>query len=167
MGRDDSDFVEYSAARWRSLVRSAICLGCQPTEAEDLAQTTLLKCYVSWRKVIRADDQDAYVYRILVNTMRDARRRPWRRETPSEAMPEVPLADHTAAVHVVDALHRASTGLSESHRQVVVLRYLAGLTEQQTASVLGIAVGTVKSRSARALDQLARDTNLSDLPGGA
>ena len=36
-------------------------------------------------------------------------------------------------------------------RAVVVLRYFAHLTEQQTASVLGIAPGTVKSRLSRAL----------------
>ena len=44
--------------------------------------------------------------------------------------------------------------LSEHHREVVALRFFAGLSEHETAEVLGCAVGTVKSRLSRALDQL-------------
>ena len=46
-----------------------------------------------------------------------------------------------------------------------MLRYYAHLTEQQMASVLGVAPGTVKSRLSRALKILADDPNLSDLRG--
>ena len=46
--------------------------------------------------------------------------------------------------------------LSEPYRQVVVCRYLLDLDEAETASVLGVPRGTVKSRLRRALDQLAR-----------
>ncbi len=56
--------------------------------------------------------------------------------------------------------------LGPESRAVVVLRYYADLTERQTADVLGIALGTVKSRMSRALAQLATDPHLSDLPGG-
>ncbi|MDQ3485722.1 MAG: hypothetical protein M3445_10005, partial [Actinomycetota bacterium] len=49
-------------------------------------------------------------------------------------------------------------------RAVVVLRYFADLTEQQTADALGVPSGTVKSRLSRALDHLADDPNLCDLP---
>ncbi len=50
-------------------------MGCDANEAEDWAQTTLVTCYVSWSKVSKTDDQDAYVYRILANTLRSARQR--------------------------------------------------------------------------------------------
>jgi DNA-directed RNA polymerase specialized sigma24 family protein len=47
-----------------------------------------------------------------------------------------------------------------------VLRFYADLSERETADVLGIPVGTVKSRLSRAIVQLAADPHLSDLPGG-
>ena len=81
----DPDFATYAAARWASLVRSAVFLGCSREDAQDLAQVTLLRCYVSWAKVQRADDRDAYVYRVLLNCLRDSRRRRWWGERPHRA----------------------------------------------------------------------------------
>ena len=43
-----------------------------------------------------------------------------------------------------------------------MLRYFAHLTEEQTAAILGIPSGTVKSRMSRALKQLATSAHLSD-----
>lgn len=65
-----------------------------------------------------------------------------------------------------DAIHRALGELSKVNREVVVLRYYAHLSERQTAEVLGIAPGTVKSRLSRALDRLADNNHLSDLAEG-
>ena len=50
----DGDFSAYAAARWGNLVRSAVVLGCTLEDAHDLAQTTLNRCYMSWRKVSKA-----------------------------------------------------------------------------------------------------------------
>lgn len=47
---DDGDFSAFASARWGSLVRSAVFLGCSLDEAHDLVQTTLLRCYTAWRK---------------------------------------------------------------------------------------------------------------------
>lgn len=73
----DTEFGEYVAARWTRLVRAAVLLGCSRPEAEDVTQTALTRCPVKWSKVQRADDRDTYVYRILVNTFTDSRRRRW------------------------------------------------------------------------------------------
>lgn len=163
----DGDFSAYAAARWPTLVRSAVFLGCSPHEAQDLAQTTLMRCYASWPRVQRADDRDGYVYKILLNSLRDSRSRRWWGELPTQALPELASADETGAIDVADAVHRALANLSRAHRDVVVLRYFAHLSEQQTARALGIAPGTVKSRLSRALAQLATDAHLLDLPQGA
>ena len=45
-------------------------------------------------------------------------------------------------------------GLPEDQRSVVALRYFAGLSEEEVATALGIAEGTVKSRTSRALERL-------------
>lgn len=79
---EDGEFSAYASARWATLVRSAVFLGCTLDEAHDLVQTTLLRCFTAWRKVENANDRDAYVYRILLNCYRDSRRRRWGREHP-------------------------------------------------------------------------------------
>lgn len=162
----DADFADYVGARWSVLVRSAVALGYDLDQAQDVVQTALLRCYTSWRRVERADDRDAYVYTVLLNCHRDSRRRLWWGERASDELPDTGISDDTARVAATDAVHRALTDLSVPHREVVVLRYYAHLSEQQTAVALGIAPGTVKSRLARAMAQLATSPHLHDQPEG-
>jgi RNA polymerase sigma-70 factor (sigma-E family) len=162
----DEDFSEYVDARWPSLVRSALLLGCTRTEAEDLVQTTLLRCYTRWPRVQRATDRDAYVYRVLVNCRNDSRRRFWWNERPTGQLPERTAPDQGVDFEQADAVRRALAGLSEANRTAVVLRYYAGLTEAEIAETLGIRPGTVKSRISRGLAQLGTDDQLTDLHDG-
>jgi RNA polymerase sigma-70 factor (sigma-E family) len=162
-GRHDAEFDEYVVLRWDRLVRGAILLGCSPNEAGDIVQTALTKCLVRWGRVRRADDRDAYVHTVVVNTFIDSRRRRWRGERPTAEVPEVVAADRTLDVLRRDAIDRSLAGLSPEQRVAVVLRYHHDLTEAQMASVLGIAPGTVKSRLSRALARLAEDPQLADL----
>jgi RNA polymerase sigma-70 factor (sigma-E family) len=164
MSRND-EFSEYVAASWPRLVRAAVLLGCSPAEAEDVVQTALMRCLVHWRKVERADDRDAYVHRILVNTFTSSRRRLWTREHATARMPETPSLDHTVAIDTADAVLRSLDRLNRDQRTAVVLRYYAHLSEQQMAAALGVATGTVKSRLSRALKVLAEDPHLAELRG--
>jgi RNA polymerase sigma-70 factor (sigma-E family) len=169
MARDE-DFTDYMSSRWSTLVRSAVLLGCSRDDAEDLVQTTLARCYAAWPKVARADNRDAYVYRMLVNALTDSRRRHWWGERPTADLPDpADTADPLADIDVSDAVERALAGLSTEQRAVLVLRFFAHLSEAQTADALGIAAGTVKSRTSRALAALADNehlTNLTDRPDG-
>ncbi|WP_370249619.1 SigE family RNA polymerase sigma factor [Nocardioides sp.] len=161
--RDDVEFSDFVATRWARLVRAAVLLGCTPHEAEDVVQTALTRCLVKWRQVQRADDRDAYVYRVVVNTFTDGRRRRWTGERPTEVLPDAAApGDATAAVDERDRVVRALAQLGGDARTAVVLRYYAHLTEQQMAVALGVAPGTVKSRLSRALRDLA--PHLSDTP---
>jgi DNA-directed RNA polymerase specialized sigma24 family protein len=94
----DEEFTRFVADRWATVVRAARLLGCSATEAEDVVQTALVKCYVAWPRVRRADDPDAYVYRILVNTHRSALRRMSSREAPADLRPlsRLPAPTRTA-----------------------------------------------------------------------
>lgn len=160
----DADYAAYVRESWSTLVRSAVFLGCPLHEAEDLAQTTLVRCYTAWPSVAAADNRAAYVYRMLLNCLRDSKRRRWWGERPAERLPESgTVRDHTADVDTADAVHRALAGLTKINRDVVVLRYFTGLSEQQTAEVLDVPAGTVKSRLSRSLSLLAQDDHLSDL----
>lgn len=164
---DDAEYDDYVLARWPALVRSAVGLGCDPEEARDLVQTALLRCYVAWRKVRKARDRDAYVYTILLNCFRDSRRRQWWGEVPTADLPDRGSTDPMVDADLADAVRRALADLDEGQRAVVVLRYFAHLSEAQTAAVLGIQPGTVKSRLSRALARLAVHPQLSDPVEGA
>lgn len=162
----DADFSEYAAARWHTLVRTGVLLGCDVRESEDLAQQTLLRCYLKWAHVERALDRDAYVARLQLNLLRQSRRRRWWGEYASDRMPDRPVSDTTAQIDDADALARALRQLPEAQRQVVVLRHYLHFTEQQVAQATGVARGTVKSRLSRALATLAANPDLAALREG-
>lgn len=155
------DFSEYVAARRPSLVRAAVLMGCPQPDAEDVVQTALLRCFRSWRRVVGADQPDAYVYRVLVNTLNDARSRRWNGELPTETLPETPAEQFDPASGLT--VRRALAAMSPEHRQVLVLRYYADLSERETADVLRLPAGTVKSRTSRALAALAAHDDVRSL----
>lgn len=169
---NEAAYADYVEQSWPTLVRAAVFLGARPHEAEDLAQTTLVRCYTGWDRVNSADNRDAYVYRMLLNCLRDVRRTRWWKDRQYE-IPDAPGRDTSGAgtdaaerIAVADAVHRALAALSKPNRDVVVLRYFVQLTEKQTAAALGIPPGTVKSRLSRALAHLAANDHLLDLSGG-
>ena len=162
----ESAFATYAAARWLTLARSAVLLGAGHHEAEDLAQATLMKAYVSWSRVAAASHPDAYVMKILINEFRSSRRRRWWQERPTALLPEEVAPDTTDGVDGADAVAHALDGLGAGQREVVVLRYYAHLTDRQIADALGVAEGTVKSRLSRAHRQLASDEHLHALRDG-
>ena len=166
MPDSDEDFASYVAARYPRLVRSAVLLGAPRSDAEDVVQSALVRCYRSWTSVVSAHDPDAYVYRVLANSLAKSRRRRWWGETPTEVLPDggEQHRDHAGDVATSVTLRRALLAMSYDQRAVLVLRYFADLSEQQAAAALGIPVGTVKSRTARALTALARDPSVSRLP---
>jgi RNA polymerase sigma-70 factor (sigma-E family) len=162
----DSDFSDFAAARWRALVRTGVLLGCDVSEAEDLAQQTLLRCYLKWGRVERATDRDAYVAKLQLNLLRQSHRRRWWGERATGDLPERAALDETAHVDDADALFRALRRLPETQRQAVVLRHYLHLTEQQIADATGVARGTVKSRLSRALAELSANADLAALREG-
>ncbi len=162
----DEDFTRFAGNRWSMLVRSGVLLGCSLHEAEDLAQNVLARCYTSWERLAKTEDVDAYTYRILVNCLRDSRRRRWWGERPTADTPDrADPRDETERIDIEDSVHRALRSLSRGNRSVVVLRFFVHLTERQTAEALRISTGTVKSRQSRALAQLSTNEHLTALLG--
>ncbi|MGW1722691.1 SigE family RNA polymerase sigma factor [Streptomyces sp. NPDC002306] len=158
-------FSSYVRARQSVLLRTARSLTANPSDAEDLLQTALAKTYVAWERIEDHRALDGYVRRALVNT----RTSQWRKrrvdEFSCEELPEpeqhVSGGDDPAeqqALH--DAMWRAVMKLPDRQRAMVVLRYYEDLSEVQTAEVLGVSVGTVKSAVSRALGKLREDPEL-------
>ncbi|MFG1906688.1 SigE family RNA polymerase sigma factor [Kribbella sp. NPDC048928] len=170
-GSRDDDFTAFVLARSARLVHFARMLCGDAGLAEDLVQTALEKAYLRWDRIELADPF-AYVRQAVVNQhLSWLRRRLWR-ERPSGDAAEIDLlleaeADPSSGVQRRVAMGAALATLSRRERAVVVLRYVEDLTERETAAVLGVAVGTVKSANARALDKLRAAPELSGVGGGA
>ena len=148
----DAEFAEYMAARQPSLLRTAYLLTGDRHAAEDLVQSALAKLYLSWEKVQRRDLIDGYVRRIMVNENNSLWRRAWRRnEVSTNEMPESGAAAHEHDHGEKSALWDFVQTLPKRQRAVIVLRYYEELSEVETAEILGISVGTVKSQASRAL----------------
>lgn len=96
---------------------------------------------------------DAYVHRILVNALHDARSRRWRDEIPTLTVPDSSEAGPDLAEG--PAVRAALLELVPEQREALVLRFWADLSERDTAAATGVAVGTVKSRTSRGLRALA------------
>lgn len=164
-GSRDDDFTAFVLARSARLVHFARMLCGDAGLAEDLVQTALEKAYLRWDRIELADPF-AYVRQAVVNQhLSWVRRRPWR-ERPSGDAFELDMyleaeADQSGAVHRRVAVRAALATLTRRERAVVVLRYAEDLTERETAAVLGVAIGTVKSANARALDKLRTAPELS------
>jgi RNA polymerase sigma-70 factor (sigma-E family) len=150
-GRREAEFTAYLHARQPSLLRTAYLLTGDRHTAEDVLQTSLAKLYLAWDKVRDRDSVDAYVRRIMVNENNSLWRRPWkRREHTSDVMPDASYVD-TYDDGRGAALWDVVQGLPPKARAVVVLRYYEQLSEAETADVLGISIGTVKSQCSRAI----------------
>jgi RNA polymerase sigma-70 factor (sigma-E family) len=155
-GQEFDDFVRERSA---ALLRMAYALTGDHGHAEDLLQTAMLRTARRWSSARNAPE--AYVRQVLVNLCRDRVR--WLRRRP----PESALAEATepqATANAVDTLAeqvgqrrslvQALTDLPTAQRHVVVLRFLEDLSVAETASLLGISEGTVKSYTSRALTSL-------------
>lgn len=156
-------FSAYVKARQPVLLRTARSLTANPCDAEDLLQTALAKTYVAWERIEDHRALDGYVRRALLNT----RTSQWRKrkvdEFACDELPEpdgVQAADPAEQQALHDAMWRAIMKLPARQRAMVVLRYYEDLSEIQTAEVLGVSVGTVKSAVSRALGKLREDPEL-------
>jgi RNA polymerase sigma-70 factor (sigma-E family) len=147
MGRDE-EFSDYATARQQAMYRQAYLLCGNADAAQDLVQTTLLKLYRSWPKVVKADNLVAYGHKTMVRAYLDGQRR-WRRERDWHARPDGAAARNSADLRVT--LLAALAELPPRARAVIVLRYWEDLSIEQTAEALGCAAGTVKAQSSRAL----------------
>jgi RNA polymerase sigma-70 factor (sigma-E family) len=144
------------AERGDHLMRAAIALTGSRAEAEDLLQDALERLLRHWRRV--ESDPEGYLRRTLYNLAADGwrRRGSWRRSLPllgSDATGGAAV-DDLSSVDVRDALVRDLLTLPARQRAVLVLRYWEQLSQAETAGLLGLPEGTVKSAASRGLARL-------------
>jgi RNA polymerase sigma-70 factor (sigma-E family) len=166
-GEAEQVFRDFVAARSPALQRTAYLLVGDWGLAEDLVQTALIKTYLAWRRLDSVAAIEPYARTVLVHTASRWWRRRWRGERPTAVLPDRPVTDGTEASVERDRVWRLILGLPVRQRAVLVLRYYEDLTEAQTAAMLGVSIGTVKSHTARALATLRQRLDGSPDNGSA
>jgi RNA polymerase sigma-70 factor (sigma-E family) len=152
---DEEEYRQFVAARLESLRRTAYLLCRDWHTADDLVAIAIGKLYRHWRRVRAADNVDAYARGVLTNAWLDEWRRPWRREKATGDLPDqVDVEFPQAALVERQALLDLLQQLPPRRRAVLVLRFYCDLSVEETAQVLGISSGTVKSQAARGLDTM-------------
>jgi RNA polymerase sigma-70 factor (sigma-E family) len=143
-------FDAFARGRMRELLRFAHLLTGDPHRAADLVQDALERTLISWHRVERKDDPEAYVRRAIVNRHISV----WRRTRRERLVAETPEGSYDEPRGRDDELWAALATLPPRQRAVLVLRFYEDLTEADTAAALGCTVGTVKSQRAKALRTL-------------
>ena len=150
----DERFAAYVHERGGHHLRAAVLLTGDWHAAEDPVQESLVKLYRAWPRLRADGDPDAYLRRIMVNTRRSWWRARWRRETPSDELPETVIADFGDGQALAAQVRQALQALPRQQRAVLVLRYYADLPEAEVADLLGCSPGTVKTHAHRGLRAL-------------
>jgi RNA polymerase sigma-70 factor (sigma-E family) len=145
-GRSE-EFREFVRDRASPLHQSAYLLCGDWHTAHDLVQETLIKAYRHWPRVKRAESPDAYVRGILLNEVRDRWRRPERAVPVAQFTAEPSVPDATDDIARRDRLLQALLELPLQQRMTVVLRYLEGRTQGETANCSGAARAPSKARA--------------------
>ena len=164
-GWSDADFDAFVGARMGALVRFAYALTGDVGHAEDLVQTALMRVYQRSRRM-RPDDPERYVRRAVVNANLSRFRRRRVVESLVDVPPERGVPDEQPGEQV-EALRRLLSGLSPRQRTVLALRYGADLSEADTAELMGVSPGTVKSLASRGLAKLRTDLDRTAYEGSA
>ncbi len=151
--RDEQEFAEYFTARREAVRRTAFLLCGDWHRADDLAQTAFAKLYVAWPRLRDVGAVDAFLRRTLLNAYLDETRRAWRREHPTEVLPEREAADGPSMDDRL-VLLAALAAVPPRQRACLVLRFFEDCSVEQTAVLLRCSAGTVKSSTARGLDTL-------------
>lgn len=156
--------LEALIRRYQTYVFRLCCLVMRnEQDAEDMTQETFLRaCRALPRYQSREGSSfEAWLYRIAVNCCRSRMRRKWYQMLPwpepapqimaePDEQPERRVEQNEWRAEILDAID----SLGDKHRMVVVLRYYAGMSNEEIAEALGLPSGTVRSRLFTARERL-------------
>jgi RNA polymerase sigma-70 factor (sigma-E family) len=149
------DFGTLYHDEYAAMSRLAYLLVGSRPQAQEAVQDAFATVFEGWGKV---DRPGAYLRTAVVNRCRTLNRR--RRlevfhRTASAPPGADTLSDESQVADKIDVL-RALQSLRINRRTAIVLRYYGGLTEAETAEVMGLKLGTVKSMVSRGLTEMRR-----------
>jgi RNA polymerase sigma-70 factor (sigma-E family) len=148
--REQSAFEDFYRREWPAVFRAAYALSRDRESARELAQEAFARAFERWRSVGAMERPGGWTQRVVVNlamTWRRRQRLVRERQPRGRAATEGPQE----TIPVIVAALRA---LPPEQRAVVVLRYYADLSIDETANALGKPPGTVRSLAAQGLARL-------------
>ena len=150
----DIEIQELYAASYRRLLGQLIAVTGNVAEAEDVVQEAFVRGLDRPRRLVGADNPEAWLRTVAVNLARSRWRRAQRLVGLRQQLVQEPHdADGDTDGHVV--LIQALRRLPAGQREVIALHHLADLTVEQVAETLGLPTGTVKARLSRGRATLA------------
>jgi RNA polymerase sigma-70 factor (sigma-E family) len=149
-GSDRDEFTRWARSRRHHLLRAALLLTDDRARAEDLVQEALTQVATRWTR-LRSGSPDAYARKVIYHQNISWWRRR-RREVLTGELVDLPAPGDRIDRRLL--VRRALATLTPRQRAVVVLRYFEDLPERETAEVLGVSLGTVKSQTHLALRRL-------------
>jgi RNA polymerase sigma-70 factor (ECF subfamily) len=175
---DEAAFAELVSEHQRMVVQLAVNLLGDRDEALDLSQDVFLRVFRTLGRFRGQSTLRTWIYRIAVNQARN-RHRFWRRRHRADQVPfDVHVAAHgefhsraetepdrvLAQKELAAQLQHALDALPFEQRTAIVLREVDGLSYEEIAYSLGVAVGTVKSRLTRARQVLRQELREARTP---
>ena len=156
MAEPSVDLHAFVFANLASLRRTAYLLCGNWPDADDVTQDALVRLATSIGRVRDPAATLAYTRRCLMRAFLDTRRRPWRRETPSELLSDEPAPETWSGVDARIDVLAALSAVPPRQRAALICRFYLDLSVDETADLLRCRQGTVKSQTARGLDALRR-----------
>lgn len=158
---DDHAFELLVEKHHRPLMNFFIRLGVYIDDAKDLAQQTFIKLYRNkggYRPTAKFTTWLYFLARqVRIDEVRScARQERLRKELKAVNEAEEAMPRQSPEFGLRDDLQSALESLDEAHREVVVLGLIQELPYREVGEILGIPVGTVKSRMFNALKQLRK-----------
>ncbi len=128
-----------------------------PAQGDDLAQDALAKALANRASFHMGTNMKAWTFMILRNLFYSDKRRSWRSTQLDSEVAENTLVaiDNPTSTIELDELRRALAMLPEEQREALILIGAAGLSYEEVSEIVGVAIGTIKSRVSRARDRLA------------
>jgi RNA polymerase sigma-70 factor (ECF subfamily) len=161
---DETAFEEIYDRFGGMVFNLALRLSGEPEEAADLSQETFLKIHRHLSGFRGRSSLKTWVYRVAVNCCRSRYKKQsaWRSrllpesEEKLERLPDRRRSPEERAIArgAVGRIAQALAELPTIYREAVLLRDIEGLTYEEMSQVLGLRLGTVRSRIARGRDKL-------------
>lgn len=155
---DATAFRRIVEAHHRALYRMTVRMIGDAVEAEDLVQDSFAKAYVNLVRFDPSYRLSTWLHRIALNTCRDylkSSRRRERAEPDRDRVDErAPPDEQVAAWRTAERVHAALARLKPSHREVIVLKDLEGLSYPEIREIVGSPITALKIRAIRARAKL-------------
>lgn len=142
----------------------AISLTRNTATADDMVQDTLIKAWTNIDKFKVDTNMRAWLFTILRNTYYSSRRKTRREVADVDGVITDNLAEkpaHDGHMQLND-FRKALAQLSDEQREALLLVGASGFSYEEAAEMCGVAVGTIKSRTNRARQQLAEILGFND-----